>query len=221
MSSNPSTLLSELLRPTKLADLTADPAIIARLTRMVQTGSTMNMLFYGRPGTGKTSAARIIIKELDADDRILNGSSNNRGKNFNKIIEDFVSTGSLFAEKKICLIEEADQMSKLTQASLRYTIEKFSGYARFILTANDLGKVDTAIQSRCIPLCFDVSMGRRREVIDGLIAKYQRQLTAIGHDIDHDRIRNIVVNYFPDLRAIANNFQMEILNGEPTASLAA
>lgn len=221
MSSNPSALLSELLRPKMLAELTADPAIVARLTRMVQTGSTMNMLFYGRPGTGKTSAARIIIKQLEAVHLPLNGSSNNRDKNFNKCIEDFASTGSLFPDKKICFIDEADHMTKSTQASLRYTIEKFSGYARFILTANDLRRVDPAIQSRCIPLCFDVSIGRRREVIDGLIAKYQRQLTAIGHDLDPDRIRNIVVNYFPDLRAIANNFQMEILNGEPIAAVAA
>ncbi len=158
------------------------------------------------------------MKELEAVELVLNGSSNNRDKNFNKSIEEFASTGSLFAEKKICLIEEADQMTKLTQASLRYTIERFSGYARFILTANDLRKVDSAIQSRCIPLCFDVSIARRREVIDGLIAKYQTQLASLGHDVDHDRFKNIVVNYFPDLRAIANNFQMEILNGEPIAA---
>ena len=74
-------LLSELLRPQQLGDLTLPQRDIERLKQMVHSGTIMNMIFYGRPGLGKTSAARAIIADLvtnaDADCCELNGSSGN------------------------------------------------------------------------------------------------------------------------------------------------
>ena len=52
--------LSELLRPTELADLIQPLEIIQGLERMVDKRSLLNMMFYGRPGLGKTSAAQIL-----------------------------------------------------------------------------------------------------------------------------------------------------------------
>ena len=220
MSKLPSTMC-DLLRPKSLADLTADPVIVARLTKMVETGSPMNMLFYGRSGIGKTSAARILIRELNADSLELNGASNNSDREFINKIVGFGSTISLNSNIKICFIDEAENMTRFTQASLRHTIEKFSNNVRFIMTANSLRKIDPAIQSRCIPMCFDVTFGRQREVIDRLTVSYRQRLSALGHELETDVIRRIVVNYFPDMRKIADNFHSEILGSEPIAAVAA
>ena len=59
--------LSELLRPTELADLIQPLELIQRLERMVERRALVNMLFHGKPGLGKTSAARILANKLDAD----------------------------------------------------------------------------------------------------------------------------------------------------------
>ena len=70
-------LLSEALRPQRLPHLTLPQTQIERLQQMIVSGSIMNMVFYGKPGIGKTSAARILIKELGAQENSIeiNGSS--------------------------------------------------------------------------------------------------------------------------------------------------
>ncbi len=67
-------LFSELLRPQQLDDLTLPRRDLERLNRMIASGSIMNMLFYGQPGLGKTSAARAIIRLIGADAYEINGS---------------------------------------------------------------------------------------------------------------------------------------------------
>ena len=61
--------LSELLRPQQLSELTLPRKDIDRLQRMVESGWIMNMIFYGKPGLGKTSAARTIIGARVAGDQ--------------------------------------------------------------------------------------------------------------------------------------------------------
>jgi replication-associated recombination protein RarA len=62
------TPFSEMLRPQQLVDLSQPERVIDRLQRMVETRSLMNMLLHGELGTGKTSAARILINMLGPDD---------------------------------------------------------------------------------------------------------------------------------------------------------
>ena len=47
-------IFSEVLRPTEFADLIQPSAMVQRLERMAEQRMPMNMLFYGRPGVGKT-----------------------------------------------------------------------------------------------------------------------------------------------------------------------
>lgn len=203
-------LLSEVLRPQNLADLNLPGEILASLQRMAKTGSIINMLFYGRPGIGKTSAARILIKALDADVFELNGSFNNGDKSMIKSIESFASAASLINRPKICFIDEADYMSKEVQASLRNVIERVSGTTRFLLTANDMDKLTPAMRSRCLPVCFDVPPHQIRGVVDRMAESYQVRLSELGYQPDVSRLREIVACYFPDLRTIANMFQLEL-----------
>lgn len=57
-------LFSETLRPQTLADLVLPDHLIASLEGCVRSGWIPNMLFHGDPGMGKTSAARILLREL-------------------------------------------------------------------------------------------------------------------------------------------------------------
>jgi putative ATPase len=203
-------LLSEVLRPQVLADINLPDHLIASLERMVTSGSMMNLLFYGKPGIGKTSAARILMRELDADFYELNGSFNNGDKTMVKGIENFASTISLCGKPKICFIDEADHMSKEVQASLRYVIEKVSINTRFLLTANDVDKLIPAMLSRCHPICFDVSAVDAGAVVERMASRYEEKLADNGYSADPKRLREIVSIYFPDLRTVANQFQLEL-----------
>ena len=211
-----SKLLSEVLRPQHLGDLTLPQRDIERLKQMVHSGTIMNMIFYGRPGLGKTSAARAIIAELvtnaDADCYELNGSSGNGAAEVRKI-RDYALSGSLNDGIKLCFIDEADFLSPQAQASLRYIIEKSSKRCRFLFTANDAYRFSEAICSRMRNICFDISPSDRAEVLERLIGRYQEMLPALGIKYDEKRLKEIVGIYFPDLRAIANEFEYEFGTG--------
>jgi replication factor C subunit 3/5 len=202
-------LLSEQLRPSKLCDITLPSATIRSLERMVQNGKILNMVFYGKPGIGKTSAARILLRELDADVYELNGSFNSGEKTMVKSIENFAHTVSLRGRPKICFIDEADQMSVSAQDAIRYTIENTSANTRFLLTANDITRLTKAIKSRCLPVCFDLKPLESAVLVEELTKRYDTKLKSLGVKMETQRIREIVGLSFPDMRMIANRLELE------------
>lgn len=204
-------LLSEFFRPQSLEELNLPDSTIYNLQRQINSGQVMNMLFYGSPGIGKTSAVRIILKELGADPYELNGSFNDGEKTMVRNIETFTHTVSLTGQPKICFIDEADFMTRGVQDSLRYVIEEVSNNARFLLTANDLNRLTPAIRSRCLPVCFDVQRKDIGVVIDKMVQRYSNKLSEMEIDYDPVRLKDIVGIYYPDLRMISNVFQMEFL----------
>ena len=67
-------LLSEVLRPTTFEEITIPDDIKKRLIRMSESGNVMNMLFYGKPGTGKTSMGKLFTESENFESLIINGS---------------------------------------------------------------------------------------------------------------------------------------------------
>ena len=138
--------LSELLRPQQLGDLTLPQADIDRLQKMIDNGHLMNMIFCGKPGLGKTSAAQIIVELSDTDSLELNPASVIRnGQNIRQPFEQFATTVSWKDRPyKIMLIDEADGLPPQIQASLRHLIEHTYKNCRFLFTVNDEKKINGA-----------------------------------------------------------------------------
>jgi putative ATPase len=207
--SNYQQALSELLRPQQLGDLTISQKDIERLQQMADSGNMMDLIFYGEPGTGKTSAARILIKATGVDHPLeVNGSSASGIDYIRDKIGPYARSPSVLQSKKLVFIDEADGLTKPAQSSLRYVIENKRN-TRFIFTANDIGKLSEAIQSRMLSIRFDVSPNNRLEVLKRLNERYQAQLTELGIQFDKDRLSEIMGLYYPDFRAIANNLEYE------------
>ena len=201
--------LSELLRPQELADLIQPLEIIRGLERMVAKRTISNMLFYGRPGLGKTSAARILLHEIDASVYEVNGSVDNGMALLRGDLPRFCSTFPLFQSgPRVLFIEECDGLRSQAQHGLRNFTEKYAE-CRFLLTANNIGKLHPALKSRCTPMCFDVCNAEAGAIIDRLFPKYQRKLKDLGIEIASDRLKQLLHSYFPDLRALANRIEFE------------
>ena len=67
-------LISEYLRPTSFDEISLPSQLKEKLKRMYESKEVMNMLFYGKPGTGKTTAAKIFVDSGQFDTIQLNGS---------------------------------------------------------------------------------------------------------------------------------------------------
>jgi DNA polymerase III delta prime subunit len=202
--------LSELLRPQQLDDLTLPQRDIDRLQRMVDAGQVMNMVFHGQPGLGKTSAARIISNAVAGDAGMeINGSMLTGIDSVRQRIEPFARSGSVFGGKKICFIDEADYLSKSAQASLRHTIENAWSNCRFLFTANDIGKLIPAIQSRLTLVCFDIPPTEREQVLQRLRVRYRAKLGELGIAYDEVRLDELIGIYWPDFRKTTQQIEYE------------
>ena len=205
--------LSEHFRPTRLTELVQPAAVIAPLERMARERKLMNMLFYGKPGLGKTSAARTLITSVEADEYEINGSLDAGIDTFRTDFVVWASSCSLSDGPKVCFIDEGEKLSANAQAALRGVIETY-GHIAFLMTANDYTKLDPALRSRCMPISFDLSPKDAPEIMPRLCSRYEKRLKELGFVVDPARIKEIVRLHFPDLRGIANRLEFELVKNE-------
>jgi len=151
---------AEKYRPKTLNDIVDQKEIVERLKSFVKSRNVPHCIFAGPPGTGKTTAALCLARDLYGDvyrEHLMElNASDERGIN---IVRETVKT---FARMKsigeipfkIMILDEADNMTADAQQALRRTMERFTETCRFIMCANYSGKIIEPIQSRCAPFRF-------------------------------------------------------------------
>lgn len=160
------------------------------------------MLFYGSPGLGKTSAARLLLRCTE-NAVTLNGSLDN-GVDLVRSIRAAARTWGMGDGIRIFFIDEADYLTANAQGGLRATIEESNLTSRFLLAGNEIKKFHPALKSRCIPICFDIPAGTAAATIARLLPRYHEKLKQAGFDVKLARVRELLHIYYPDLRRLAN-----------------
>ena len=204
-------LISEKLRPRNFDELVLDEYYKNKLKKMYESRTVMNMIFYGKPGSGKTSAAKLFTESENFDAITINGSLDTSIDIVRNKIVNFATCMSLFQNHKICFIDEADYLSKSSQASLRGVIEETSRNCRYIFTANDMSKIHNALCSRMMPLCFDMSPAQIEAELEKYKVRIISMLKANHENVDEQRIFRLIDMNFPDYRTISNKIEFEML----------
>ena len=151
---------AEKYRPKTLSNMADQKDIVERLESFVRSGNVPHCIFAGPPGTGKTTAALCLARDLYGNayrERIMElNASDERGINVvRETVKTFARIRSIGEIPfKILILDEADNMTGDAQQALRRTMERFTGTCRFILIANYSGKIIEPIQSRCAPFRF-------------------------------------------------------------------
>jgi len=150
--------LIERYRPSKLEDIKNQDDIKNIFIDMVKNRNIPHMIFYGSAGTGKTSTAIAICKQLFRDtysDNVLElNASDERGI---RVVREKIKTFSQKAtdnDFKIIILDEADAMTTDSQFALRRIIEKYSINTRFMLICNYINKIIPPLLSRCAVFRF-------------------------------------------------------------------
>jgi DNA polymerase III delta prime subunit len=194
--------LIEKYRPSKLEDIQNQDDIKNIFIDMVKNRNLPHMIFYGGAGTGKTSTAIAICKQLYKDnynDYVLElNASDERGI---RVVREKIKTFSQKAvdnDFKIIILDEADAMTSDSQFALRRIIEKYSINTRFFLICNYINKIIPPLLSRCAVFRFKTMNNLEIETI------LRNIMNKEGIIIDKSNINKIIKD---DLRKSINNLQ--------------
>ncbi|MEM2439761.1 MAG: replication factor C small subunit [Candidatus Bathyarchaeia archaeon] len=151
---------AEKYRPKTLDDMVNQKEIVERLKSFVKAKNVPHCIFAGPPGTGKTTAALCLARDLYGENyreyiMELNASDERGIDVVRETVKTFARVRSIGEIPfKIMILDEADNMTADAQQALRRTMERYTETCRFILCANYSGKIIEPIQSRCAPFRF-------------------------------------------------------------------
>jgi replication factor C subunit 3/5 len=161
MSSIPWT---EAYRPTNFDDIVLEPLNKRILTNIIETGYFPNLLFFGPPGTGKTTTIINLINAYQEQRGQKNkglmihlNASDERGIDIiRNQINQFVNSKSLFnTGMKFVILDEVDYMTKNAQQALRYLLQNYTNGVRFCLICNYISRIDEGLQNEFMRLRFN------------------------------------------------------------------
>tara|TARA_R100000734_G_scaffold19000_1_gene17430 strand:- start:1012 stop:1926 length:915 start_codon:yes stop_codon:yes gene_type:complete len=151
---------TEKYRPKRVSDIVGQNKFVEDALSWIDKNNMPNVLIYGNPGNGKTTAGHCLGNEFLGESKALNyleinASQDRRLETIRTTITNFANTkGTDDVPFKICLLDEIDGMTKDSQRALKRTMERATN-VRFIITCNTISDVDYAIRSRCANYWFE------------------------------------------------------------------
>ena len=197
----------EKYRPSSLDTYIGNEHLKSKVEVYLESGDLPHLLLFGKAGTGKTTLAKLLVKNIECDYMYINASDENNVETVRTKVKNFASTMG-FKDMKIIILDECDYITPNAQAALRNLMETFSKHCRFILTCNFVERIIDPIQSRC--QSFQIIPPSKGEV-----AKHTHDIL-LSENVTHkmDDLKVLIDSGYPDIRRIINASQRNVVNGK-------
>jgi replication factor C small subunit len=206
------TLWIERYRSQTLEQYIGNDAIKARIADCIASNDIPHFIFAGSAGTGKTTLAKLIVKNIQCDYLYINASDENGIDIIRDKVKGFASTSS-FKPLKVVILDEADFLTQPAQAALRNLIEEYSMVTRFVLTCNYIERLIEPLQSRC-------EIHILKPPTKSAVAKHicTNILDAEGVTYDVQDVAKVINELYPDVRSIIKVLQSNVKDSKLTVT---
>lgn len=202
-----SSIWTEKYRPKKFDEVVGQDEIIKKVQNLTKSMNIPHLLFAGPAGTGKSTLALIVVRELFGktwrENFLELNASDERGIDVvRQKVKDFARTKALGnVPFKVIFLDEADALTKEAQQALRRTMENFTNTCRFIMSCNYSSKIIDPIQSRCVIFRFKL-LGKN---------DIEKRVKFIGEkeglEISHQTVETLYEASEGDFRRVINLLQ--------------
>ncbi|HKZ90222.1 MAG TPA: replication factor C small subunit [Thermoplasmata archaeon] len=198
----------EKYRPKTLGEVVGQEDIVERLKAYAKEGNLPHLLFAGPAGTGKTTCAMALSRDMfgetwQANFAELNASDERGIDVVRSKIKDIARTAPFGGTPfKIIFLDEADNLTADAQAALRRTMETYTRTSRFVLSANYSSRLIEPIQSRCAVFRFRPLKAEAIRENLGRIAKSEKL------KITEDGMEALIYVAQGDMRRAVNSLQV-------------
>jgi DNA polymerase III delta prime subunit len=197
----------EKYRPDSIKEVLLPKTVKNFFEKIVTSKELPNLLLVSNsPGTGKTSVAKSLCNELDADVLRINTSKTGIDVLRNEI-ERFAHVKSFTGGQKVVILEEFDGATPQLQQALRADIEQYLS-CRFIMTANYITKIIEPLRSRCQEVQFNFTdIKAKEEMVPKITSRLINILKFEEIEYKQETIDKLVKTFYPDIRKMIQLLQ--------------
>ena len=212
----------EKYRPRKIADCVLPEDLKQTFQQFVDDGNIPNLLLSGTAGIGKTTVARAMLEQINADYVVFNGSLNVNKDSLRTDIRNFAATVSFGGGRKYIILDEADYLdAHNVQPSLRNFMEEFSSNCGFILTCNFVNRIIDPLHSRCSVVEFKISAKQKADLAKQFMKRVNIILNTENVKYESAVVAEVIMKHFPDWRRVLNELQRYAASGDIDSGILA
>lgn len=184
----------------------------------IEKKTLSNITFYGEPGIGKSTLAKILVDELGVQDVLFQSCSIDGSIDMVKTkIQSFCQIVTPPGKLKIVILDEADSLTQTggqnagAQMALRNIILEAQEDTRFILTCNYIDRIIPALQSRCTPIKIEFSI---KDIATRVLYILKKEKIKFTKESINDFINLVIKKRYPDIRSIISELELSCQTGE-------
>ena len=198
----------EKYRPQTLEDILLPESVKSIFKGYIDSNEIPNLLLTSTsPGLGKTSIAKILVKDTNADMMFLNGNLDTGVDIMRSRVIDFCSGASFDESPRVVLIDEFENLSVNSTASTKATIEAFPNIS-FIFTANYINKIPEPVRNRMIHFDFDdIYFRNKAELSKAILRRLMYILENEGIEYDKSDLPKVIKAFYPSTRGMIQALQ--------------
>lgn len=207
--------LANRLRPQDLDDYVGQKHLIGKgkiLSQLIENDTVSSMIFWGPPGVGKTTLARIIANKTQS--KFINFSAVTSGIKEIKLVMKEAENAAIYGQKTIVFVDEIHRFNKAQQDAFLPFVEKGSIILIGATTENPSFEINSALLSRCKVF---VLKGLSVDDLMDMMKKALIDKRGFGYmqvAIDDELLYMIAGFANGDARTALNTLEMVVLNGE-------